>query len=418
MKENILKISDRLIFYSMAFVIFFLPIYNSLTSFGIGLAIFSLMITFFLCWDARRLTSLSLPIYAFLSLSLLSLGNTVDLKESLIGLRKLIMCIFLYLAVVNSVTTDKRLKYIIFILILSASLVSLDGLYQLMSGRDLFSARTLMVYPHLGIKRITASFQQAGSLGIYLGVVIPLAMTLELFYLDGLKRLLIGGMCIVMLAALILTFVPGAVFGVYMALSTIFLIKKKKLLFLLLLLGFVLGFFLLPPSLTNWSSGAFFLTFKGRLKMWEIALKMIKMHPLMGLGLHTFPLNYEKYCPPGYPFYGLGTPYAHNMYVHMATEIGLLGVVSFFILIFALFKNSMAAYKKAKEEYQKVCLLGLLGAMVAFLVHGILESSLYTSQGAILFWILLGLTVSLCNIINKKSLYLATPPQTEKSIYL
>lgn len=388
---------NRASLYSLAFIIFFLPIYNSYVSLGIGFAIFCYLIKTALAFKRGPGLILKWPIFAFLILSCLSMLNTCDVSLSFVGLRKLTMHFFVFLAIVFCIADIKRLKCLISILILSALIVSLDGFWQYLTGADWFSFRPLMVYPHLGIKRVTASFWQAGSLGIYLGAVIPISFSLFLFYVKGINKIALGITTLVLLFVLILSFAPGAAFGVYAAILFFACVKREWRLALFLILGILLGYFLLPESLTSCPNGSLFQTIFGRIKMWAIAVKMIKMHPILGIGLHTFGVNYQKFCMPGDPFCGSGQPYAHNMYVQMAAEIGLLGFFSFIALIAGIFKKLWEVYRTTEEEFIQTLSLGLMGSFIAYLAHGMLESSLYTSQGALLFWILLGFSVSLLN---------------------
>lgn len=397
MKTGLLKLCDRTIFYSLAFIIFFLPIYNSFTALGIGLAIFCYLIKTTLAFKRGPGLTLDWPIFAFLILSGLSMLNTCDVSLSFVGLRKLAMHFFVFLAIVFCIADIKRFKCLVSILILSALIVSLDGFWQYFTGADWFSFRPLMAYPHLGLKRVTASFSQAGSLGIYLGAVIPISFSFFLFYAKGINKIALGVTTLILLFILILSFTPGAAFGAYAAILFFACVKREWRLALFLILGILLGYFLLPESLTSWPNGSLFQTIFGRIKMWAIAVKMIKMHPILGIGLHTFGVNYQKFCMPGDPFCGSGQPYAHNMYVQMAAEIGLLGFFSFIALIASLFRKLWSAYLVSGDRFVKTLALGFMGSFIAYLTHGMLESSFYTSQGALLFWILLGFSVSLSN---------------------
>jgi O-antigen ligase len=84
----------------------------------------------------------------------------------------------------------------------------------------------------------------------------------------------------------------------------------------------------------------------------------------------------------------------------MAIEIGLIGLAVFIWLLVTLIREWYSAYKKTESSYLKALSLGLLGGIIAFLTHGMLESSLYTSKGGILFWFMIGLTVSIQRIIS------------------
>jgi putative inorganic carbon (HCO3(-)) transporter len=85
--------------------------------------------------------------------------------------------------------------------------------------------------------------------------------------------------------------------------------------------------------------------------------------------------------------------YAHNNFLHMAAEIGLLGLGIFFWFLYGLFKQATGNYQNQKEGFMKVATLSAIVCLIAFLVNGFTESSLYSSRVAILFWYLAGFSL-------------------------
>jgi putative inorganic carbon (HCO3(-)) transporter len=87
--------------------------------------------------------------------------------------------------------------------------------------------------------------------------------------------------------------------------------------------------------------------------------------------------------------------YAHNNFLHMAAEIGLIGLGIFFWLLYKLFREYMNIYHFLNNDFLKTVLLSLSACLIAFLVNGLTESSLYYSRVAVLFWYLAGFSLSL-----------------------
>jgi O-antigen ligase len=189
----------------------------------------------------------------------------------------------------------------------------------------------------------------------------------------------------------------------------IILLKKERHILFYLLLGIIACYLLLPAHLRSWPNGSIFKALEGRIMMWKIAYKIILYHPFVGSGLHTFCLNYKRLCLPGYPFYQEGAPYAHNMYVQMVAEIGIFGLLAFLAFVASIFKALWITYAQVEDKFIKILSLGLLGSMSAYLVHGILESSFYTAQGAILFWIITGMSMALSFLKTKKTSNFCNP---------
>ena len=113
----------------------------------------------------------------------------MDVKESLIGIRKMFMCVALFFSVISIVANKEQcLNFIIFLSMATCLIVVLDGFWQQRTGFDIFSSRPLMVYSHLGINRVTASFKQAATLGLYLDFFVPLFFSVGILFAKGWKK--------------------------------------------------------------------------------------------------------------------------------------------------------------------------------------------------------------------------------------
>jgi hypothetical protein len=119
----------------------------------------------------------------------------------------------------------------------------------------------------------------------------------------------------------------------------------------------------------------------GRLDLWGAAVRLIAVHPLLGLG----PDNFRH-------FYGaeLGLEgwderiQANDLYVEILADLGVLGLAAFLWVV-------AEPLRGAVRRLQDPLILGVILAIGAFLLHGILDSFLAFTPTALLFWLLLGL---------------------------
>jgi hypothetical protein len=79
----------------------------------------------------------------------------------------------------------------------------------------------------------------------------------------------------------------------------------------------------------------------------------------------------------------------------MAAEIGLTGLLIFIWLLYKLFVEAKMIYRALNVYYLKILLLSLTAGLIAFLVNGLTESSLYYSSVAVIFWYIMGFMLSL-----------------------
>ncbi len=174
------------------------------------------------------------------------------------------------------------------------------------------------------------------------------------------------------------------------------IIKKDKIIVFLTIIVLLITPFFLPNTIKDWakntkSIGELLLN-KERLVLYETSFNMIKQHPVIGVGVNTYVLNYQKYkLHDTTPGTANTAWYAHNSYLQMAAEIGITGLLMFLYLLFKLFNGWRKFYIKADDNFLKITSLGILMGIFAFLIHGLTETNLYYPKIAILFWFQVGL---------------------------
>lgn len=128
-----------------------------------------------------------------------------------------------------------------------------------------------------------------------------------------------------------------------------------------------------------------------RLAMWRSAVGMIMDRPVLGQGLNTFMANYLRYWVGGQQL----PRYAHNCYLQMGAEVGLVGLGAFIWLLWGLVGLWRRASLRISERSTGFLLLGLMAGLMAFLVHAAVDTDFYSMRQAFLFWTLAGLATGL-----------------------
>jgi O-antigen ligase len=133
----------------------------------------------------------------------------------------------------------------------------------------------------------------------------------------------------------------------------------------------------------------------GRLDLWTVGLRMIEAHPLNGIGSGEFAVSSVHYLlRPGLIQNGafiLSTPkVAHNTYLNVTAELGLVGGVLFVAMILFCIGCALVAIRRvtrAGDESMEILIRGFVVAAGGYLVT-LLFLSESTSK---LFWIILAL---------------------------
>jgi len=123
-----------------------------------------------------------------------------------------------------------------------------------------------------------------------------------------------------------------------------------------------------------------------RLAHWRAAWKMVSDKPLLGVGIGNYVPVYAAYALPGWAD-PMG--HAHNYYLNIAAEAGLVGLGVYLFLWGAIFWHVWRVYRAAEGQWRSIT-LGILGVMVAFCIHSLFDN-LYVHGMNLHIAILLGL---------------------------
>ena len=351
-------------------------------------------------------TALNILLLFLFIITCLSVFNSVNFKDSLKGgMFRLLQYIFIFFIMVEELQDIRHIKKVIFAMIIGILLLSLDSIWQVITGYDFIRGYKPVI--NIGLARATASFKDSNILGIYLSAIAPIIFGLTLYYFKGLKKIVFIFISLAALAGIALTYSRPTLLAIYIALFFLAIAKKNKALIGFLIIFTLASPFIVPKSVKNWAKEVEynplrFMCNDDRIAIYHNSLNMIKHHPIIGVGANTFMKNYKRYKE--YPEYrNIVTSdyiYAHNNFLHMAAEIGLVGLGIFLWLLYKLFTECRNIYKKLDEQYLKIASLSLAACLIAFLVNGLTESSLYYSRVAVIFWYLAGFSLALNKFSN------------------
>jgi len=128
-----------------------------------------------------------------------------------------------------------------------------------------------------------------------------------------------------------------------------------------------------------------------RYKNWTEAVDIIRDYPLGGVGLG----NYARAVDPSSA--DRSSIYAHNLFLDIAAETGILSAAVFlFLIIFSIWRNI---------KNNNIISLGLASGLVAFFIHSMFDTALWSPQVMVVFLtiVAIGLNVSSkCKVQNSK----------------
>jgi putative inorganic carbon (HCO3(-)) transporter len=398
----LVKYLDYIIYWSMVIFPFSMAIAPAFTNIIMGFLIATFLIKKLI--KKERLftkTPINIPLLFFFLITCLSIVHSVDFKDTFKGgILRLLLYIFMLLVMVSEVRDKKQIGRIIFSITAGMILTFFNESWQVLTGKDFIRGYSPIF--NIGLVRATSSFKDSNTLGIYLSAIAPIALGLGLYYFKNKQRIVFIIISIMALIGVALTYSRPTLLAVYIALFFLGLAKKNKLLISWLIVFTLISPFLLPKSVKGFAKNVNynplrFMCNDDRIAIYRNSLNMIKTHPVIGFGANTFMHNYRFYKES--PEYNNQITsdyiYAHNNFLHMAAEIGLVGLGIFIWLLYNIFKESGNIYRWLEDNYLKVVCLSLIACVIAFLVNGLTESSLYSSRVAGIFWYLAGFLLAL-----------------------
>lgn len=324
----------------------------------------------------------------------------------------LLMEIGLFYATLLWATTERRLRLGALLLVvagMATALVAPFGVDWIKSAKGFLNFDPI----YAAIPRLIDDPIHPNILAGVLAAGLPLALALVLgrrtkderrmFVIGPSSFVLRLSSFVVMLVVLILTKSRGAWLGAAAGLTIVSVYHWPRLrrpalaaLALVALAGLLMGPAQVAQSLASLAAAPVLGGWNGRLELWSRAIDAIADYPLTGIGMGTF----DRVIPLRYPYVvlagaELAIPHAHNLFLQVAVDLGLPGLIAFVALLGIVLTSALRAARNwAAERDLALQAVGLAAGLVAVLVHGLLDAATWGSKPAIFIWGIMGLIMA------------------------
>lgn len=341
--------------------------YSSLFLLFLGIAFFSKKAE-----TLNQISSLRYPMLFFCLSLIASLIFSFDKLNSLEQSYKYLTAILLFL--ITASLSDEDKMSIIRAITFASFIISILAIYQYFFGFQHvldYLAKERISEPfaldYIATKRVFYPFVTPNLLGGYL------AMTMPLVLIHNERRWMI----LPLFFALTLTKSLGAFFSLFAGVCVYVYLRKglskNRLLALgTLILAAVFIFILRQTAAKTYTLPDFSLI--KRLSYWQETIKIIRAHPLMGVGIGNYNLALTRY--------------AHNSFLQFWAEAGIFALASFLWLIYKILKNGL---KNIGTRDYKTRDIALITAAIIFLAHNLVDFSFFLPETALTWWVILGL---------------------------
>ena len=257
-----------------------------------------------------------------------------------------------YLIVGQTIRTPAQVKQMLQALFASAMLVVLCGFFQFLFGVDVADIKWTdpEVFPELR-KRVFSTLENPNVLAGYLDVFICLTLGLLARAQNRAQKIVLIVVILLFAACLAMTYSRGAFLTLAVVFAVYGLLKDWRI---LILFAAVTGIIIFnDATFTHRILSAFTGSDSSvgvRVGIWVSTIAMISDHPFAGIGWGAYQFVYPQYnyyvADPNIIIY-----HAHNIYLHHAAEIGIVGALAFFWYFFGTMFMALAL--RNNERYVK-----------------------------------------------------------------
>jgi putative inorganic carbon (HCO3(-)) transporter len=334
-----------------------------------------------------------------------ALHNFTDLQ-----VMRLLTGIALFYAFVNWHPSSRQYKFLIFGTVVFAGLLAIVSPLVV----DWIPTEIIVFLPNFKSFAPLPLVQDAANPNVmagFLTLFYPLSLAILLFQFPALNRLL-GGVTLfstlAIIGGLIITQSRAALLAAFISSGTLALFRWRRawiiLPFGLLVGGIILQSFGLTLFLDTLSANPSLGGLEGRLEVWSRALYMIQDFPFTGIGMGSF----TQVADTLYPFF-LASPgsmmHAHNLFLQIAVDLGLLGLIAWLSVWFLVIAFAWKIYRHGRlkgSDWMAGLGAGLLASQVALGIHGLIDAVTWGQvRPAPLVWGLWGLTFAGWNVLQQ-----------------
>jgi len=289
-----------------------------------------------------------------------------------------------YFIVANYVRSYTQIRRFTTVMLVTAFIVGIIAVLQIPSGQ-----------------RVSAPFEgekgEPNTLGGYLLLVGAITAGLAFQIKDvGPRRMLIA-----LLAFLIVPFLATLSRGSYLALPFVYmalvaLTPKKRVVMILAMIGVgTIGWVVMPSVVKE----RIMYTFNQRSTSERVQVGNVKLDTSTSERLNSWKEVGEDIVES--PIWGFGVTgygFMDAQYPRVVAETGILGLVTFLLLVGAVFREALAVFRRSQVPLYRGLAMGLVAGLTGFMVHSIGANTFIIVRVMEPFWLVVDMVISSAKI--------------------
>lgn len=151
-----------------------------------------------------------------------------------------------------------------------------------------------------------------------------------------------------------------------------------------------------------------------RMMMWKASPRLIREHPLLGIGLDSVQLPGNRFNIAAYRIFPLRGGHFHSTYIELAVDCGLPVLGLWLWLMIAYFRHLRRLLRAAAAApwFYRGLALGIFAGALAFYLGCLVQYTLGDGEVMPLVWLFMGLSVVLWRLLGERNQQGGVPAST------
>ncbi|MFC1721823.1 O-antigen ligase family protein [Patescibacteria group bacterium] len=378
-------------------------------------------------------TAIMWPLLAYLGIAAISIVNAQNLERAMAVYVFSAFVIIFALVIPQVIRNTAHIKKVVIVLLFSALIVSLFGLYQFVGDviglpPELTGLREHYTQSVFGFPRIHSTALEPLYFANYL--LIPIAITFLLWLRQPKtqpesgrwqkffsRRIVLLGIFLFCILSLSLTLSRGGYLGLLATMVILLILGWRQIFtmrnfYILLLVGIIMvliavafinfsGRFSLDTFLTQATEYQTGASIEERYSTYNQAQQLFATHPIFGVGIGNFGpevATYYQRMPEG------GWLIVNNEPLEILAETGILGLAAILGMVIILLWQTIRALwisQKISNESQRIFLRAILGGFLAAFVGILVQYQTFSTLYILHVWFVIGMMATTVIVINK-----------------
>lgn len=237
-------------------------------------------------------------------------------------------------------------------------------------------------------KRITSTFENPNSFGGFLILAFFPILMMALKEKNKKHRLLYWLLTALLSINIVFTLSRNAMMAFFLGIAVLCVLYSWRYISIIIL-SIVISLTVAPIRKRLLQIGDIRQN-ESRIKLWRTALKMIKEHPILGVGNGNFVSRYDDYVLkyPELRYEDYHRFASHNSFLKVESELGIGGIAIFIFILLTVIRRLYMYTKIFVNSKDRYFYVGFIASVISFYYMNLFDNLLFVPKIATYFWLL------------------------------